>query len=245
MHSGCDCITNLNMQQITTVFIDIDDTLWWFSRNSEVALETTFRLMGCGNWCKSYDTFHDHYEHFNHELWQLYNQGAVEKEVLEVRRFEQALEASHYCCDDVDELASAMNSCYLNQLVRQEHLMPGALELLQYLHDKGYEINTLSNGFKGVQERKLEAGGMNRYITHVVLSEDCGITKPRRGIYDYAMSLCGAKPEEIVMIGDDPTTDIPGAKNAGWKTIYLNTRNVPCPIADHTVESLLDVKKIL
>ena len=233
------------MKDITTVFLDIDDTLWWFSRNSELALATTFRLMGCGNWCRNYEAFHDHYEHFNHNLWQQYNQGLVEKEVLEVRRFEQAIEACGYCCDDVDELAQAMNKCYLDQLVRNHHLMPGAVELLQYLHGKGYQLNTISNGFKGVQERKLEAGGMNRYITHVVLSEDCGITKPRPGIYDYAMKLCGAKPHEIVMIGDDPTTDIAGALNAGWHTIYLNTRNIPRPSAHHTVTSLLDIKNLL
>jgi len=233
------------IEGITTVFVDIDDTLWWFSRNSELALASTFRLMGCGEWCANYDAFHDHYEHFNHELWQLYNKGGVEKEVLEVRRFEQALEASHYCCDDIDELAAAMNTCYLNQLVQNHHLVPGAVELLQYLHGKGYEINAISNGFKGVQERKLEAGGMNCYITHLVLSEDCGITKPRRGIYDYAMNLCGAQPEQIVMIGDDPTTDIAGALGAGWETIYLNTRGIACPEAHHTIGSLMEVKELL
>ena len=230
---------------IKTIFLDIDDTLWWFSRNSELALATTFRMMGCGEWCRDYEAFHDHYEHFNHELWQLYNHGKVEKEVLEVRRFEQALEASNYCCDDIDELAKAMNTCYLDQLVKNHHVMPGALELLQYLHGKGYELNVISNGFKGVQERKLEAQGMNRYITQVVLSEDCGITKPRRGIYDYALQVCGAKPEETVMIGDDPTTDIPGARNAGWHTIYFNTRNIDCPLAEHTVTSLLEIKELL
>ena len=233
------------MEGITTVFIDIDDTLWWFSRNSEVALETTFRLMGCSEWCHDYKAFHDHYEHFNHDLWQLYNHGGIKKEVLEVRRFEQALEASKYCCDDVDELAAAMNTCYLDQLIKNHHLMPGAVDLLQYLHGKGYQINAISNGFKGVQERKLEAGGMKRYLTNLVLREDCGITKPRRGIYDYAMQLCGAEPQQIVMIGDDPTTDIAGALGAGWRTIYLNVRDEACPSAHHTVSSLLEVKEIL
>ena len=116
---------------------------------------------------------------------------------------------------------------------------------VDYLHNKGYELNVISNGFKGVQERKLEAGGMNRYIKHVILSEDCGITKPRPGIYDYAMQVCGAKPSSIVMIGDDPTTDIAGALNAGWRTIYFNTRSIDCSEAHHTVSSLLSIKDLL
>ena len=67
------------MNGITTVFLDIDDTLWWFSRNSELALASTFKLMGCAEWCRDYDAFHDHYEHFNHELWQLYNKGDLRR----------------------------------------------------------------------------------------------------------------------------------------------------------------------
>ena len=232
------------MEGVKIVFIDIDDTLWWFTRNSEVALASCFEMMGCADRGFNYHVFHGHYEHFNRELWQQYNHGLVAKEVLEVRRFELALGACG-CSGDVASLAVAMNSCYLEQLVKQSHLVPGAVELLQYLHSKGFEINVISNGFKGVQECKLEAGGMNRYITHIVLSEDCGVTKPRRGIYDYAMSLSGADARSIVMIGDDPSTDIAGARNAGWRTIYLNMRGESCPIADYTVTSLFEVRELL
>lgn len=232
------------MLDITTVFIDIDNTLWHFSRNSDLALKEAFDFFNCSQWCSSYDEFYHHYEHFNHMLWQLYNQGEVEKDVLMVKRFEQALQACHHS-GNTHELAAMLNATYLDRLVMHHELVPGAVELLQYLHDKGYEINALSNGFKGVQQRKLQAGGMNRFITHVVLSEDCGVTKPRRGIYDYAMKLCGVGPSHIVMIGDDPSTDVAGALAAGWHTIYFNLNHVPCHLAHHTVNSLLEIKDIL
>ncbi len=229
---------------IKTVFLDIDNTLWWFSRNSDKALHDTWLITGCDGWCYDYKHFHDTYESINLELWHRYSQGLVEKPVLEVRRFAHTLAACGFDGDS-EQLGRRMNTIYLEQLVRHDELVPGALELLEYLHGKGYELNVLSNGFKGVQEKKLEAGGMKRYITHVILSEDCGVTKPRPGIYEYATAQCGCVPSETVMIGDDPVTDIPGAVNAGWLTIYLNMSGTACPAAHHTVNSLLEIKEIL
>ncbi len=65
------------MDGITTVFLDIDNTLWWFERNSEKALATTFRMMGCGEWCHDYEMFHDHYERFNHDLLNGWTSGKL------------------------------------------------------------------------------------------------------------------------------------------------------------------------
>ena len=232
------------MGKVSTVFLDIDNTLWWFSRNSDKALADTFAIVGADQWCADYEHFHDTYEVINLELWQQYSLGLVEKPVLEVRRFAHTLEACGYKGNS-QLLGRCMNDIYLKQLVTHDELVPGAVELLEYLHGKGYELNVLSNGFKGVQEKKLEAGGMNRYISHVILSEDCGVTKPRKGIYDYAMAQCGCTPDETVMIGDDPGSDIAGALAAGWLTIYLDLRGEPCPDAHHSVKRLLEIKEIL
>ncbi len=229
---------------IKTVFIDIDNTLWHFARNSDLALEETFGIFRCQQWCNRYDMFHESYERHNQLLWQLYNQGQVEKERLMVRRFELALRECGHCGDSAT-LATKMNSTYLERLVMHDELVPGAVELLQYLCSKGYQVNTLSNGFKGVQERKLAHGGMNRYISHTILSEDCGVTKPRAGIYRYAEQVTGCRAESTVMIGDDPQTDIAGALAAGWRAIYLNLNGMPCPEAHHTVSCLGEIKELL
>jgi len=234
----------VKMRHIKTIFIDIDDTLWNFEANSILSLQATCKRFLPNDAYSKHGSFMQNYEEYNLALWQLYNKGEVEKDVLMVQRFAQALE-SIGIKDNNWQIAEQMNDFYLHELVEHDILMPGAVELLQYLKEKGYEINTMSNGFKGIQERKLKAGGMDRYISHVILSEDCGITKPRPGIYEYAQKTCKCAPQGTVMIGDDPTTDILGAHNAGWKTIYLNIRKQDCAYADYTVTTLLDIKNIL
>ena len=108
-------------------------------------------------------------------------------------------------------------------------------------------MNVLSNGFKGIQQQKLVSGGIDHLIHHVVLSDDCGITKPLPGIYDYAMQVCGTTPEASLMIGDNPETDIQGASQAGWRTIYFNLRGIdPIPgTADATVTHLQQIEDLL
>ena len=81
----------------------------------------------------------------------------------------------------------------------------------------------------------------------MVLSDDCGITKPFRGIYDYALQQCGVDASHAVMIGDEPEADIEGAHNAGLPTIYYNWRKIdPAPgAATFTIIHMADAIPLL
>lgn len=233
------------MQGIKTVFVDIDDTLWWFTENSKLAFRHVFEAFKLSRLC-DYERFHGVYLAKNNELWHLYHHGLVEREFLMYERFRHTLEQCGYRGDCL-ELGNRINDEYLDSLATMSCLVPGARELLEYLVAQGYDVNTLSNGFAGVQQRKLRSAGIDHLIHHNVLSDDCGITKPMPGIFAYALARCGALAENTVMIGDDPDADIAGAHAAGWRTIYFNMKNraIAPGIATHEVKSLLDVKGIL
>ena len=117
--------------------------------------------------------------------------------------------------------------------------------MLEYLSSR-YRVHVLSNGFKGVQDLKLISAGIRHLVDKIIISDDCGITKPQRGIFDYALEQCQAQAESSVMIGDNADADIAGAHNAGWHTIYFNLRGTEnCPVADAEVNNLTDVMRIL
>lgn len=233
------------MLNIKTVFLDIDDTLWWFSENSKMALRHVFNLYAL-NQHIDYEMFRNIYTVKNRELWRKYQLGLVEKDTLVSDRFRYALQLSGYGGDCV-KMATLLNTSYLDYLGSLPLLVPGARELLEYLQSRGYELNTLSNGFLGVQEQKLRSGGIAHFFTHNILSEQCGIAKPQRGIFDYALERSGACPETTVMIGDNPEADIEGAHHAGWHTIYFNIKNrdIAGDLADPTVYYLDEIKEIL
>lgn len=233
------------MKGIVTVFVDIDDTLWWFTENSKLALRYTFDAFDISSVC-TYERFKEVYLKKNLELWNLYHHGLIDKDFLVNERFRFTLKECGYK-GDVEKMCHLLDEEYLRFLALLPTTIPGARQLLEYLVAKGYDVNTLSNGFQGTQQQKLISGGLSDLIHRNVLSDDCGITKPQRGIFDYALEQCGAEAATTVMIGDNPDADIKGAHDAGWRTIYFNIRSLE-PIegtADAVVTSLDEIQQIL
>ena len=233
------------MKGIVTVFVDIDDTLWWFTENSKLALRHTFDAFDISSVC-TYERFKEVYLKKNLELWNLYHHGLIDKDFLVNERFRFTLKECGYK-GDVEKMCHLLDEEYLRFLALQSTTIPGARQLLEYLVAKGYDVNTLSNGFQGTQQQKLISGGLSDLIHRNVLSDDCGITKPQRGIFDYALEQCGAEAATSVMIGDNPDADIKGAHDAGWRTIYFNIRGLD-PIegtADAVVTLLDEIQQIL
>ena len=243
------CVINenyMNWDNIKTVFVDLDDTIWWFSENSKVALRHVYDKFELSKYEPEYERFRDIYAAKNLELWDLYHYGKIEKDYLVTERYRYTLEKIG-AQGNIEELAKAVDDEYLYYLSSLDKLMPGALELLEYLVKK-YDVNILSNGFQEVQLRKLRSSKIEGYIHHLVLSDDCGITKPLRGIFDYALERTGAEPESTVMIGDNYDADVEGAKNAGWHTILFNIKNfdrTKVPAADAVVDKLEEIIEIL
>lgn len=236
---------NEKMKGIVTVFVDIDDTLWWFTENSKLALRHTFDAFDISSVC-TYERFKEVYLKKNLELWELYHHGLIDKDFLVNERFRFTLKECGYK-GDVEKMCHLLDEEYLRFLALQPTTIPGARQLLEYLVAKGYDVNTLSNGFQGTQQQKLISGGLSDLIHRNVLSDDCGITKPQRGIFDYALEQCGAEAATTVMIGDNPDADIKGAHDAGWRTIYFNIRGLD-PIegtANAVVASLDEIQQIL
>jgi putative hydrolase of the HAD superfamily len=105
----------------------------------------------------------------------------------------------------------------------------------------------LSNGFKELQSHKMRTAGIDKYFDALILSEDIGVNKPNRELYEYALQKTGSKREESIMIGDMFETDIVGAANIGMEQIYFNPKRKESHTFAPTymVDELLQIKDIL
>ena len=234
----------IDKAEIKTVFVDIDDTVWWFTENSKLSLRHVYDAFALAEWEPCYERFRDIYLTKNAELWNLYHHGKIKKDFLVTERFRYTLQQIGVT-QRLDELGAEIDEEYLRFLARQSILVPGAMELLEYLN-RHYRVHALSNGFKGTQQQKLRSGGISHLIDKVIISDDCGFTKPMREIFDYALNRCGADAQSTVMIGDNADADIRGAHDAGWKTIYFNIHGTaPSDVADAEINSLDEVKNLL
>jgi putative hydrolase of the HAD superfamily len=231
------------MQKYRNLFIDLDDTLYDFSAASREAFKETYDLLGYGRFFESFGQYMDIYSPHNLMLWGLYGEGKITKEELNRRRYSHPLETVGV---HDQELADTFCREALGRIPTKGPLMPGAMELLEYLRPK-YRLFILSNGFKELQSRKMKTAGIDGYFDTLILSEDIGVNKPNRELYEYALQKTGSKVEESLMIGDMFETDITGAANIGMEQLYYNPKGKNGhPFAPtYEVSHLLQIKEIL
>ena len=231
------------MKKYTTLFIDLDDTLYDFSAASRESFHETYDLLHYERYFNSFEHYLSLYEPHNLELWHLYGEGKITKEELNKRRYSHPLEMVGI---HNQKLADTFCREALGRIPTKGNLVPGAIELLEYLRPK-YAMYILSNGFKELQSRKMRTAGIDSYFDGLILSEDIGVNKPGRALYEHAMQISGAQLDASLMIGDMFDTDILGAANIGMDSLYFNPRRKSGhPFTPtYEVETLLQIKEIL
>ncbi|MDZ7644975.1 MAG: HAD family hydrolase [Woeseiaceae bacterium] len=97
-------------------------------------------------------------------------------------------------------------------------LFPDVLPALDRLA-ADYALVALTNG-----NACLETIGIRHYFDDVVTAVDAGVAKPHARIFDVARRRAGARPHEILHVGDHPHLDVVGARDAGLRAAWVNRR---------------------
>lgn len=207
------------MKHYRHIFFDLDRTLWDFDAAAEVAFERIYDkydLKSLG--IPSAHEFHEVYHPLNERLWELYREDKITKADLNRTRFLKPLE--HYGIHDI-ELADHLSGDYVYWSPRIVRLVPGTMELLDYLKPK-YHLHLITNGFQEVQHTKLSGSGLEPYFETLTVSEEVGVKKPNPEIFHYALRKANATAEESLVIGDEMAVDIDGARAAGIDQVFFN-----------------------
>ena len=225
------------------VFFDLDRTLWDFDTAAEVAFEKIYdqyHLKELG--IPSAHEFHLVYHPLNEKLWELYRANQITKDDLNHTRFMKPLE--HYGIHDND-LADRLSEDYVYWSPRIVRLVPGTMELLQYLKPK-YHLHLITNGFQEVQDLKLNGSGMAPYFETLTVSEEVGVKKPNPEIFYYALRKAHATADDSLMIGDEMAVDIDGARVAGMDQMFFNPTKAHVEGSrTYEIQHLLDAMLIL
>jgi putative hydrolase of the HAD superfamily len=90
------------------------------------------------------------------------------------------------------------------------------------LNRRGYLLGIIANAVSETEIPEwLEADGLNQYFKTVILSSKFGRRKPDPYIYLEAARSAGVKPENCAYIGDNPSRDIQGARQAGYGMVII------------------------
>lgn len=138
----------------------------------------------------------------------------MEEEFIEILYILGVVNYSQY---DLQEIIQAHWRPYIqNVRVRR-----GLNKLLKYLKKMGFKLGIVANIWSGGMNPVLERLGLEKFFDTTVASIDIGFKKPDLKIFHLALDNLKLSPEEVIMVGDNPRTDIQGAHNLGIGTVRL------------------------
>lgn len=225
------------------ILFDLDHTLWDYDTNSREALEELYHQYELQ--AKGVEVFGDFVSEFqkvNFSLWDLYDRGLIDSQVIRKERFKKILGAFNAY---EEKLSDNLSHDYLFSCPKKCNLIPDAIETLEYLTGR-YNLTVVTNGFEEIQNLKLTSGKLTHYFDHIITSQKAGHKKPAREIFEFALRENGVHPYEAIMIGDNPITDIGGARNASIDAVLFNPAQVEYEVEVHyEIKALSELRQIL
>ena len=224
---------------VTTVLIDLDDTIFDFRAQERVAMADTLTALGIAPTGKTLDLYHE----INRAEWQRLERGETTRERLLTERFEKLFHRI-----GADASPALARATYESKLASGHIFVDGAEEMLREL-SREYDLYLVSNGTARVQAGRLASAGILPYFRGVFISQAVGHNKPSSAFFDAVFAEIGEeKRGESVIVGDSLTSDILGGIGAGIPTVWFNPGGqAPDPRipATYTVSHLSELAPLL
>lgn len=141
------------------------------------------------------------------------------------------------------ELAEKMSELYRKRSMENYSLYPEVKEVLENL---SVRKGLVTNGPKLVQWEKIRNFGLEKYFDSIAISGEIGISKPSKGIFEYALRSLDDGDEKCFYVGDVPETDVVGARNSGVVPILIDRFDISEDLnPDYKISDLRELYEIL
>ncbi len=220
----------IRSENLKAVFVDLDDTLSDETAHMRGAIGRSLHDQRHRLPHGKADAAAREHESIVRDLTSRYAWDEMTRE----QRWELALQRA-----DVEDgnLAAKISEGYFRHYYEGVSFLPGAERLL----DSASRLKSclITNGASEHQWGKIKLLDIDSRVDYILVSEDVGIQKPDRRIFERALDLTGAEPAESVMIGDSIQADIAGAAAVGIGTIWVNVHGLSMDEATHEPDEIV------
>ncbi|MGB5624815.1 MAG: HAD family hydrolase [Woeseiaceae bacterium] len=199
------------MNDIRTITLDLDDTLWAIHPVIRRAEERLYAWIG-----ENYPRITEQFEPA--DIWEMRSEVIAEHserahDLTFLRRtvLSRIGQVAGYDDSYVDDAFAVFDEARNNVT-----LFPEARPALVSLRER-FVLIAVTNG-----NANLEKIGIRDLFDGVVSAAMAGAAKPDRPIFDMAVALGGASAEQTLHVGDHPLYDVHGARDAGLRAVWVN-----------------------
>ena len=222
----------------TSLFLDIDNTLLDFNMAEAVAVRKVLQQHSLPCDDRAVET----YSNINREFWERFERGEIPKSAIFEGRFKTLLETFNATGD-----TAAISQDYCANLSEGYFKVEGAIELLEYLKEKGYKLYATTNGLASTQFKRITNSGIEPYFNGIFVSEQAGFQKPQKEYFNYVIDNIPEKDRsKILVIGDSQSSDILGAINSNLDSCWYNPNKLKAKYpVKFEISTLYELKNIL
>jgi FMN phosphatase YigB (HAD superfamily) len=120
-------------------------------------------------------------------------------------------------------------------------------EDIAFLEELNVELHLVTSGFRRLQESKIKALGFGQVFAGIhVDAIDEADRKGKQGIFESILLANKLKPDEVLIVGDNPDSEIEAGNRLGMKTVQILRPGVRRgDNATYYVQTLPELKAIL
>lgn len=231
------------------VFFDLDRTIFDFETAENAGIQFLFKKYS-SQLCMSEQEFKSTFKTVAQKYFDEYSQGILTFDQQRRKRVWKIFEMNGINLDEAN--VGLRFEKYWNAYEKNYLPFPDALPVLESLKKKNIPMGVITNGDSENQRKKLNRAGITDFFSVVVISGECGYSKPDRRIFDHALKLCGEKSfSELLYAGDSLVHDIEPSVMLGLNTAYLDrTQSADFIVKSEKtvhakIKSLSSIEKIL
>ena len=203
------------MKNYDWYLFDLDNTILDFSEVSKIAFSSLISDFELPSFKAAYAV----YSKINKSYWEQYENGTINAEQLKRGRFEDFIKTLK-----LDAEPNVLSKKYFELIIEHSSEIDGALKALAHFKCIG-KLALITNGLSDVQHHRLSKHNLDSYFEHLFISDEMKVSKPSTLFFDKVHEQIGfPKKENVLVLGDNPISDIQGGKDFGYDTFYYNYR---------------------
>jgi putative hydrolase of the HAD superfamily len=206
---------------LTAVLLDLDGTLIEHTRDIGDLCRETFDAFAQELAPVTQEEFWETFWPKNRDTWYMMVDGVLSGDMARLYSFVNTLRAL-----EADErLAAPMLEEWEGRIVAATRLFDDAQSTIERLRSVGLRLGIVTNGYTAMQSRKIHHHRLATVVDFVLISEEVGVHKPEKAIFDLALGEAESTAQRSLFVGDTPTSDIDGACNAGLHAVLVDPRD--------------------